>query len=80
MSLFHKVIERSEKTTGLTAEEIRAYSPGRLRIHLEKKNNTIIKCVSEFPVIGRGNVLRDELVSHDSLNDEIDELLMRACK
>jgi len=34
-----------------------------------------IKITTEFPYIGRGNVLRDRLISHDKIDQEIDKIL-----
>ena len=77
MSVFQRVIARSEKITGLTVEQIRAFSPERFREYIETKNGKKMAYISEFPVIGRGNVLRDSFISHDSLDEEIDDILSR---
>ena len=75
MSVFNKVISHSEKVTGLSIKDIRAYTPGQLREHLENKHNAKLSFVSEFPVIGRGNILRDGFVSRYELDTEIDKIL-----
>lgn len=77
VSIFHKVIKRSEKVTGLTAKQIRDFSPEELRAHIELRNKSKIQFVSEFPIIGRGNVLRDDIVSKESLDADIDRILSR---
>ncbi|MCL2442953.1 MAG: hypothetical protein FWD13_05735 [Treponema sp.] len=70
------VIEKNvEKSVGLSAEEIRKYSPGELRRFLEEKNKRKFSFSTEFPVIGRGNVLRDSIVTTEKINREIDKIL-----
>ncbi len=72
---FSKVEKNAEKITGLSLAQIKAISPEKFRTYLEQKNNKPISFTSEFPVIGRGNVLRDRLITSKSLNAEIDEIL-----
>ena len=73
------VIEKNaEKLTGLSAEEIRRFSPGELRCYLEKKNKKKFSFTSEFPVIGRGSVLRDSIITTEKINKEIDKILARS--
>ena len=73
--LFSSVEKHAEKQTGLTAAQIRAFSPEEFRHYLEKKNKKPLSFNSEFPVIGRGNVLRDDLVYQTVLDSEIDKIL-----
>ena len=75
MSVFSKVVLHSEKVTGLNISDIKAFSPEQLRTHLEKRNKKRLSYVSEFPIIGRGNVLRDNFVSREDLDSEIDKIL-----
>ncbi|MCL2800386.1 MAG: hypothetical protein FWD28_01325 [Treponema sp.] len=70
------VIEKNaEKSVGLTVEEIRKSSPGELRNFLEEKNKKKFSFTTEFPVIGRGNVLRDNIITTEQINKEIDKIL-----
>jgi len=70
------VIEKNaEKAVGLTVEEIRRFSPDKLRDYLEKKNKRKFSFTSEFPAIGRGSVLRDNLVTTEEINRDIDKIL-----
>jgi len=70
------VIEKNaEKSVGLSADEIRRYSPGELRRFLEFKNKKKFSFKTEFPVIGRGNVLRDSIITTEEINREIDKIL-----
>ena len=72
---FTVVEKNAEKAVGLSVEDIRRYSPGELRLHLEKKNKKKLSFTTEFPVIGRGNVLRDGIISSEEINKDIDKIL-----
>ena len=61
---------------GLPVEVIRMYSPSELRHYLEKKNKRKISFTTEFPAIGRGNVLRDNIITSEEINRDIDKILM----
>jgi len=60
---------------GLPVETIRMYSPSELRFYLEKKNKRKFSFTTEFPVIGRGNVLRDNIITSEEINRDIDKIL-----
>jgi len=72
---FTAIEKNAEKLVGLSAAEIRKFSPGQLRRHLEEKNRKKLTFTTEFPVIGRGNVLRDCIVTTSEINREIDKIL-----
>jgi len=76
--LFTAVEKNVEALVGLPVETIRMYSPNELRSHLEKKNRRKFSFTTEFPVIGRGNVLRDNIVTSEEINRDIDKILMRS--
>lgn len=63
------------KTTGLSHKELLAKSPNELKEYLEQKNKKTIEVVSKYPYIGRGNVLRDRLMSRKKINQSIDKIL-----
>lgn len=72
-------IERGiERLTGLLIDQVRNMSVAELREYFEKKNGVKLRIVSEYPVIGRGNVLRDGLISHEKLNQDVDVILGQA--
>ena len=73
--MFSSVENNVEKITGLTLSQIKKISPEKFRSYLEQKNKKKFSFTSEFPVIGRGNVLRDNLVDSNQLNNEIDRML-----
>ena len=75
---FNAVEKNVEKLVGLSAEEIRKYSPGKLRYYLENRSRKKLNFTTEFPVIGRGNVLRDSIITSEEINKDIDKILARS--
>jgi len=73
--LFAAVEKNASSLVGLPIEMIRMFSPNELRNHLEKKNKRKFSFSSEFPVIGRGNVLRDNIATSEEINKDIDKIL-----
>jgi len=61
----------------LSVEELRGRAPEEIRAHTEAKYSSPMSFVSEFPLIGRGNVLRDCLVGTEQINKEVDEILFK---
>jgi hypothetical protein len=78
MTMYDSFIKNIEKKSGLSISEIREKDPCELRKYFEKKFGTKTRFVSEFPFIGRGNVLRDGIIDSDQINEEIDKLLKNA--
>jgi len=75
---FAAVEKNVENLIGLSAETIRKYSPDELRRHLEKKNKRKFSFTTEFPIIGRGNVLRDGIKTSEEINRDIDKILVHS--
>lgn len=75
MPLNIKVMEGISRKTGLSPQEIRDLSPEQIRQRITKKTGKPFRIISEFPFIGRGNVLRDNLISSDEINRDIDKIL-----
>ncbi len=75
MPLSEEAIQRISKKAGLSPHEIRDLSPEKLREHFSKKTGKPFKITTEFPFIGRGNVLRDGLMSSEEINKTVDKLL-----
>lgn len=67
--------EAIEHEVGMPIEEIRRLPLEDWRTHLRSTFGCPLKFVSRFPFIGRGNVLRDKIVSHDQVERELDEAL-----
>jgi hypothetical protein len=76
--LFNVIEKNIEARVGLPIETIRMYSPDELRLHFEKKNKRKFSFTTEFPVIGRGNVLRDNIITSEEINKDIDKILARS--
>jgi len=72
---FAEVERNVETLVGLPVETIRKLSPSELRGYLEKKNKRKFSFLSEFPVIGRGNVLRDNIITSEKINKDIDKII-----
>ena len=75
MKSFDKIMSGIERKTGLTSSEIKNTSPGDLRDYLTRKMHRPFSVTTEFPKIGRGNVLRDGIISSSQINREIDKIL-----
>ncbi|GHT11889.1 hypothetical protein AGMMS4956_05610 [Bacteroidia bacterium] len=74
-TLFSKIEKNVEIHTGLPIDKVRWYSPSELRYHLENKTHRKMTFSIEFPAIGRGNVLRNRIVSSEEINRDVDKIL-----
>jgi hypothetical protein len=70
-----KFFKTVQKNIGLSLSDINKLNPIEINTYIEKRNGKKIKITSEFPFIGRGNVLRDGIITHDKVNQEIDKIL-----
>lgn len=75
MANFTAIENSAQKATRLNLAQIKSFSPYQLREHLEKTNKIKFSFVSAFPYIGRGNVLRENIIDTATLDREIDKLL-----
>jgi hypothetical protein len=75
MSFFSNIERNVSSTIGLSISDIKYFSPEELRTHLEKRNNRKLTFVSEFPFIGRGNVLRNGIAGTREINRDVDKIL-----
>ena len=75
MSLRKKVMAGIERKTGLSSEQIKSFSPEEIRKHLTEKTRKSFSVTTEFPKIGRGNVLRDGITSSADINKCLDQIL-----
>jgi len=75
MKLYTKVLSCIEKKVGLSLSELDSKDPVEISEHFYRKTGKKLSFSSEFPFIGRGNVLRDGLVSNERLNNDIDRIL-----
>ena len=70
--LFEQAIERG---TGMSIGEIRQTPIEELRRIAEKRLGHSLQFLSVFPWAGRGNVLRDRLVSRKEIDADLDDAL-----
>ncbi len=75
MKLSIEVVKTIEKKVGLNIDEIRKMSPTDFSNFIKQKKNKKLSFFSEFPFIGRGNVLRKGIISSDEINKEVDKLI-----
>jgi hypothetical protein len=75
MTPLEKVVANVSKRTGLSASEIKCKSPEAIRSYITKSTGKPLTITTEFPHIGRGNVLRDGIVSSSRINRDIDKIL-----
>jgi len=69
LELFEKTVQRA---TGRVVDEIRRTPLTELRKQAEQKKGKPIRFVTFFPWIGRGNIMRDRLVSGRQADEEAD--------
>jgi len=69
------LIQRLERLTGQSHEEISQETLSAKRRRISQQKGKPMKFTRNYPLIGRGCVLGDNLRSTAELNREIDELL-----
>lgn len=75
MTQFEKVAQHAAEKVGMSLEALRNAGVTEIRRRIEKKNGNTLSFTSEFPVIGRGNILRDKLVTTQQIDADIDKIL-----
>ena len=73
--MFDKLIKNIEKKLGLSIEEVHLLNPIEISQKIEQNTGRSLSFSSEFPYIGRGNILRDGLFEHKQINNDIDRIL-----
>jgi len=73
--MFNKIIKNIETKTGLNIFDIYKLNPIEISQKIKQKTGKDLSFSSEFPYIGRGNVLRDGLIEHKQINNDIDSIL-----
>lgn len=74
---FQRLLGNIEKKTGLSASELRKKSPEEFREYMTARTHKPFQVNTEYPIIGRGGVLRDSLASSQDINADIDKILGR---
>jgi hypothetical protein len=64
-----KVVERD---TGERADDLRSQPLDEFRIKMQRAHKRVLHFVSVFPFLGRGNVLRDKIVDHATVDRMLD--------
>ena len=64
-----------EKRVGMTAEEMRRATLDELREAAEKKLGHRLTYRVRWPLVGRGNILRDRILSHEDVERILDAAL-----
>lgn len=64
-----KVVEHD---TGESAENLRSLPLDEFRVKIEHAHKRVFQFVSKFPFIGRGNIMRDKIVDHATVNRMLD--------
>lgn len=70
-----KVVERD---TGEKADDLRSQPLDEFRIKMERAHNRVMHFVSKFPFIGRGNIMREKIVDHATVNRMLDAAIRDA--
>ncbi len=64
-----------ELDTGRSAAELRNFTLDEFRAKIEGARGNGLRFVSRFPFLGRGNVMRDKTVDHETVNRLLDDCL-----
>lgn len=68
------------ESTGYSIEYLKNTPLDELRANVERKRGGPLRFVSLFPWIGRGNMMRDRLVSHEEAVAAYDDAIRRLPK
>jgi hypothetical protein len=71
-STLHKLEQDVERLTGRSAKELRDKTIGEIRVEVEV-HGIPLRLQSESPTVGRGNVLKDRVVSRKDINKMVDK-------
>jgi hypothetical protein len=66
-----------ERLTGLSIQELRDTPLSEMRNRVEERTGKPMSFPSVYPAIGRGNVMRDYIVSHEDVVREFDALFCK---
>jgi hypothetical protein len=74
VSLYAELAQRIERRTGKSIDELRSMTISELRCEAEKKHGPM-HVTKEWPLIGRGSVMGDYVVSRDEIERQLDDAL-----
>lgn len=75
MKLSIELEQAISRKVGLSIEQLRQTNPVEIAKHIEQKKHKKLSFSSQFPFIGRGNVLRDGVMTSEQINKDIDRIL-----
>jgi hypothetical protein len=75
MKLCASLEQSIAEKVGLSIQEIRQKSPSEIATFIEGKTKKKLTFSSQFPFIGRGNVLRDGVKTSQDIDKDIDRIL-----
>jgi len=75
MTLRDRVVANAAQRVGLAPDQMKSMSPEEIRKHLTKKTGKPLTFSTAFPFIGRGNVLRDGIITAKEIDRDIDRIL-----
>jgi len=75
MKLCASLEQSIAEKVGLSIQEIRHKSPSEIATFIEGKTQKKLTFSSQFPFIGRGNVLRDGVKTSQDIDKDIDRIL-----
>lgn len=75
LTLPKQLAKNISKKVGLSMDELNKLDPTEIAVHFEKKHSKKLSFSSAFPFIGRGNVLRDGVITSQNIDKEIDRIL-----
>jgi hypothetical protein len=75
LKLDSRVASGIASRVGMSIEEIRYRNPVEIAQAIEKKQGKKLSFSSELPFVGRGNVLRDGVITSAEIDREIDRIL-----
>lgn len=67
----HELEAALEQEIGKSIEEIRNLPVDEMREKIESSIGRPLNYKSYYPIIGRGNILRDRLVTHDRVEERL---------
>jgi len=75
MTLHERVVANAAAKAGLSPDQMKSMSPEAIRKHLTTRTGKTFTISSAFPYIGRGNVLRDGIITSKEIDRDIDRIL-----
>ena len=71
-----QILERAvERITGKSADDIRNQTLEARRAEIETARGRSMQFVSRFPFVGRGNVMRHNVINHSNVEQSLDQAL-----